>query len=62
MPRKVLVKRKFREMTDEGIPAYQASLYSDMCTSGDNGFIELLDADHSIAEEQKKIIRRICGR
>ena len=62
VPRKVLVKRKFREMTDEGIPAYQASLYSDMCTSGDNGFIELLDADHSIAEEQKKIIRRICGR
>lgn len=61
VPRKVAVKRRFNEMIDEGIPAYQAALYSDMCVSGVDEFPEHLAEDRSIAEDQKKIIRRICG-
>lgn len=61
IPRKVLVKRRFREMTDEGVPAYQAALYSDMCVPGSDDFQEILSGDSSLGDDQKRIIRRICG-
>ena len=61
VPRKVMVKRRFREMIDQGIPAYQAALYSEMCMPGGDDLPELLSADTILAEDQKKIIRRICG-
>lgn len=61
LPRKVVVKNRFRRMIDEGIPAYQAALYSDMCTQGGDGLPEILSSDHSLGEGQKNTIRRICG-
>lgn len=61
LPRKVAVKNRFSRMIDEGIPAYQAALYSDMCTSGVDSLPEYLSSDNSLEEEQKNTIRRICG-
>lgn len=62
MPRKVIVKQRFNEMLNEGIPAYQAALYSDLCVSGGEDFPELLSSDSSLGDEQKSSIRRICGK
>jgi len=61
VPRKVQVKRRFSEMIEDGVPAHQAALYSDMCISDTDSFRETLAEDASLDEDQKKIIRRICG-
>lgn len=61
VPRKVQVKRRFSEMIEEGVPAHQAALYSDMCMSDRDSFRETLAEDASLDEAQKKIIRRVCG-
>jgi hypothetical protein len=58
-----LVKSRFKELLSAGIPAYQAARYSGLSADAYSaGFDGELSADSTLSAEQKRTIKRICGK
>ena len=61
--RKERIKNRFRELIQEGIPAYTAITYSELSESDQpDEFSNRLNNDSTISAEQKNIIERTCSK
>lgn len=62
IPSKERIKERFRRMIKAGIPAAAALRYSEIPETAERGNISsILGKDHTLSEEQKKIVRGICA-
>lgn len=62
IPRKELIRERFRKMIKAGIPAATAIRYSELPgTAGRTEIESILDEDPSLTYEQKDSVRKICA-